>query len=299
MINPTAVEARLSMHPAIANADPLNLTTIRLSAYYRDLHLSDATAFFYGGIFDKEPNIWLATNWHVLTGRNADKPHQALHANGCIPNRIRLNLILKHNQPEYSTAQPNTLLFQEQWIELYNIDGQASWTQHPQGAAFDVGIINLNGLVGRFEMLGINHAARENDMSVQIGSQVFILGYPLGYAHFIETPIWKHGIIASEPNLETPEGKNRVVLDATTRKGMSGAPVIMREKTHYLSESGNIVSHPNATRFVGIYASRPDIWLQGGSFDEGRAEIGFFYKSSCVYETIVNGVLGPWYGELP
>jgi hypothetical protein len=287
-----------SSHPAIANADPLNFTAVRLRSYYNDLHLSDATGFFYAGTLDGEPNIWLATNWHVLAGRNADKPHQALHTDGCIPNRLRLNLILKRNQPEYDTALPGALLFQEQFIELYEPNGQASWTQHAEGAVFDVGIVNLKGLVGRFEMPGINHTARENDMSIQLGNQIFILGYPLGYTHFIETPIWKHGIISSEPNLETPEGKNRVVIDATTRQGMSGAPVIMREKTHYLSEKGSIVSHPNATRFVGIYASRPDI-PQGNLFDAARAEIGFFYKSGCVHDAIVGGGRGPHYGELP
>src|SRR5271166_3805241 len=89
-------------------------------------------------------------------------------------------------------------------------------------------------------------------MAIQIGNQVFILGYPLGFQHFIETPIWKSGVIASEPNLETPESRNRVVIDATTRQGMSGSPVIMRQKTHYLSERGNIIRHPNATRFIDL-----------------------------------------------
>jgi hypothetical protein len=67
-------------------------------------------------------------------------------------------------------------------------------------------------------------------MAIQIGNPIFILGYPLGFSHFINTPIWKRGSITSEPHIETAESGLKVVIDATTRQGMSGAPVIMREK---------------------------------------------------------------------
>jgi hypothetical protein len=81
---------------------------------------------------------------------------------------------------------------------------------------------------------------------------------------------------------------------------MSGAPVIMREKTHYLAENGAIVRHANATRFIGIYASRPRLSLPSGMDEtDSRAEIGFFYKSSCVEATITQGLRGPRHGELP
>jgi hypothetical protein len=288
------------VHPAVRNVDRLSFTTVRLRSLYDDQYLSSATAFFYAGLMDNEPNIWLVTNWHVLAGRSTDQPHPALHKLGGIPNRIRLNLILKPDQPEYKNAPADQLLFQEQFLDLYDKDGGAFWFQHREGPAYDVGVINFKPLVGRFEMLGINHVATENEMSVQIGNQVFILGYPLGFSHFIETPVWKRGIIASEPHLQTLEGGNRVLLDATTRQGMSGSPVIMREKTHYLSERGKIVKYANATRLIGVYSSRPEIAPRADLDDEDRrAEIGYFYKSGCIHETIVNGVRGPSYGELP
>jgi hypothetical protein len=110
----------------------------------------------------------------------------------------------------------------------------------------------------------------------------------------MKTPIWKRGAIASEPHLETTETRNRVVFDATTRQGMSGAPVIMRENSHYVSENREIKRQINATRFLGIYASRPNIPVSTNLIDEDRrAEVGFFYKSGCIHETIVNGIRGP------
>jgi hypothetical protein len=137
-------------------------------------------------------------------------------------------------------------------------------------------------------------------MVIQLGNGVFILGYPLGFSHFANTPIWKRGTIASEPHSEVLGTMNRVVIDATTRQGMSGSPVIMRENTHYIAEDGQVKCKINATRFLGIYSSRPDIISAPGLIEEDRrAEIGFFYKAGCIYETIMGGARGMNYGELP
>jgi hypothetical protein len=284
----------------IDQIDRLSLTTVRLQALYNETVLSNATGFFYSGLLDNKQNFWLVTNWHVLSGRHINPPHSALHSKGSVPNRIGLSLLLKDDQPEYHGAGPNELRFQEQFVELYDSDGAAIWYQHPQKNAFDVAVINFSVLVDRCEFRGINQVARQDDMKIEIGSRILVLGYPLGYQHFMGTPIWKAGIIASEPHLETPVSLNRVVIDATTRQGMSGAPVIMRERTHYLSEKDKVVRHANATRFIGIYASRPDFDMASDvDTEDRRAEIGFFYKSGCIHETIVNGVRGPRFGELP
>jgi hypothetical protein len=291
---------RNCMLPKMEEIDLLSFTTVRLQSFHNETLLSNATGFFYFGLLDNKPNFWFVTNWHVLSGRNIDPPHAVLHSKGGIPNRIRLNLILRSDQPEYASAAPDYFLFQELFIDLYESNGAAIWFQHPQKSDFDVGVINFSVLVDRCELKGINQVALQNDMAIEIGNQVFVLGYPLGFQHFMETPIWKRGVIASEPHLETPQSRNRVVIDAATRQGMSGAPVIMREKTHYLSEKRKIVRHANATRFIGIYASRPNIQTVADISDEDRrAEIGFFYKSGCVHETIVSGIRGPSFCELP
>jgi Trypsin-like peptidase domain len=190
---------------------------------------------------------------------------------------------------------------QDQVMELYDAEGKAVWFQHTRKNDIDVAVINVGTLLlNRYRSTSINDVATQNDMRVEIGNEVFILGYPLGFTHFINAPIWKRGSIASEPNLETPVTKFRVVIDATTRQGMSGGPVIMRAKTHYVSESGQITAHINATRWIGINASRPDLpAASGANDDDRRAEIGFFYKAGSVIEVIREGVRGPDFGSLP
>ena len=74
----------------------------------------------------------------------------------------------------------------------------------------------------------------------------------------------------------------------------------MRAKTHYVDESGEIVTHVNATRWIGVYASRPDLPAVPTAFeDDRRAEIGFFYKSGVAVQVITEGIRGPDFGSLP
>jgi hypothetical protein len=243
--------------------DPLNFAIVRLKSFFDETLLGHATGFFYYGLSNNKPNHWLVTNWHVLTGRNADDPSQILHPKSALPNRVSLTLTINAGQPEYESVTDERLLQQELFFELYNKDGLALWRQHERKNEMDVAIINTRGFLStRFHYVGINELPMQNDMSIEIGNEVFILGYPLGFTHFMNTPIWKRGSIASEPNLETPEARTRVVIDATTRQGMSGSPVVMRAKTHYVAEGGEIKTQINATRWIGIYASRPALRLR-------------------------------------
>ncbi|HWL19178.1 MAG TPA: hypothetical protein VNS33_05895 [Bradyrhizobium sp.] len=83
---------------------------------------------------------------------------------------------------------------------------------------------------------------------------------------------------------------------------MSGAPVIMRAKTHYLTAGGEIKQHTNATRFIEVYASRPgvdDVAAQLREDARERAEIGVAFKSGAAIEVLQAGTQGPRYGEMP
>ena len=160
--------------------DPLNFAAVKLQPFYNDIQLGNATGFFYFGFLGSKPNFWLVTNWHVLSGRNAEEPESVLHKMGSVPNRLRLSLLLEFDQPKY-TSNPNAqILFQEQFIELYDKEGRASWYQHVKKSAIDVAVLNASVFVGRFHLVGINSAGTDADMAIQIGSQIFILGYPHG-----------------------------------------------------------------------------------------------------------------------
>jgi len=274
----------------LSNVDALNFAVVRLQPYRGELRLGSATGFFYTGKVGGDDALWLVTNWHVLSGRSACPPNQPLHEGHALPDRIVFRLI----RNQRSSEGTSDVSIQDLSASLFDDQGSAKWYQHKTGPAVDVGVLRLDLNREDYYIRGINEIASQNDMAISVGSQVFVLGYPLGFTHFVETPIWKSGAIASEPHLETERTQRRVLIDATTRQGMSGAPVIIRERTHYLSEAGIVVEHPNATRFIGVYASRPDI-PGANELPEAdrRAEVGFFYKSGCVEETIAQGNPGP------
>jgi hypothetical protein len=77
----------------------------------------------------------------------------------------------------------------------------------------------------------------------------FVVGFPLGLVDRTNPgkvlPIFKTAHIASEPYLDF-QGRPIVIIDVTTRSGMSGSPVVVSQE-HY-------GSHRN--RLVGIYTGR-------------------------------------------
>lgn len=281
--------------------DPLNFCVLQIETLFNETHLAWATGFFYSGHIDNVPCLWLVTNWHVLSGRNASNPAELLHQMAAIPNRIRIQVPSLIGPA--GTSVEGQLFFHEQFIELYDGGRQAMWYQHPTRSLVDIAVVNVGSLFNGHLVKGVNELCGENNMAVEIGSQIFVLGYPLAFSHFANTPIWKRGSIASEPHSETPSSRNRIVIDATTRKGMSGSPVIMREKTHYLDESGEIRAKANASRFIGVYASRPqptpNATLEEGETGLSSHEIGYVFKSGCVHEVIATGIKGGIYGEEP
>jgi hypothetical protein len=284
--------------------DPLNFCVVRIEGLFNNLKISTATAFFYYGLVDEQPSFWLVTNWHVLSGRHTSNPSRTLNAMGSIPNRIRLQLLsTKDAQGREFQGQ---VFVHEKFINIYDATNQATWFQHQTKNNVDVAVIYIGQEFSEYRILGVNAVANHYDMAIALGNEVFILGYPLGFTYFMETPIWKRGSIASEPHLETDSSKGRIVIDATTRAGMSGSPVIMRASTHYLSQDGSIKEQPNASRLLGVYSSRPvfertSVAAPIALEDEAdrRAELGYVYKSGLVDEIIRSGIRGPNFGELP
>ena len=279
----------------LTTIDPLSLCVTPVTMLFNDTVLSDATGFFFYGVVESKPTLWLVSNWHVFSGRHIEPPNAALAKTGSIPNRVKFQVL---------KLLPNSVAeVWEQFADLYEKDGRAIWFQHPLKSEIDIGVLNCGDLLSEFAVNGIKAKANQYSMKIEIGDDVFVLGYPLGFTHFMSTPIWKRGTIASEPHWETPSSKHRIVIDATTRAGMSGSPVVLRQKTHYVSMTGEVVKHVNASRILGVYSSRPN--FKGAlpslidDMHDQRSELGYVYKSGLIEQVIKDGGRGPDYGVLP
>lgn len=115
------------------------------------------------------------------------------------------------------------------------------------------------------------------DIVPTVAMPISIIGFPLGFSGPGRLPIWKTGHIASDPDLDYNK-EPLFLIDATTRGGMSGSPVVLRLSGGYKTRSGNSVmsSSRKATLFLGIYSGK----LPGDS------EIGRVWRPYLIEEII-------------
>ena len=232
--------------------------------------MKSATAF----IWKRGSQHYMITNWHVVTGRNARTGELMTEAQ---PDTLRALFNLRHQN--FGKQQYD--------IKIRDEAHRPLWFVHPaRGHGCDVVAIPLllTGDELMMTMHPINILRCEDDLSVQIGMDVFILGYPFGSTP-PGFPIWKRGSIASEPDL-TRVGTGYLLVDTASRPGMSGSPVIRRSWGSHILANGGISSRPEpASKFVGVYSGRLH------TSDASDAQLGIVWPIEDVEEIISGGKL--------
>ena len=108
----------------------------------------------------------------------------------------------------------------------------------------------------------------------------FVIGFPLGLVDFTipsyVLPIYKTVNIASEPHVDF-QGRPIVIIDVTTRHGMSGSPVI----------AGREYFGRQLYRFLGIYTGR---YPAADRFEDPA--LGIIYKPKVIGEIFRSRNLG-------
>ena len=64
-------------------------------AMFNEIELGSATGFFIRVGSAAERNYLLITNWHVLSGREANHTQKPLHAQAALPNRIKVSFPIR------------------------------------------------------------------------------------------------------------------------------------------------------------------------------------------------------------
>lgn len=213
------------------------------------VELGTGTGFFVKG----GEGIFLVTNWHVVTGRD---PVTGDPVGNCAasPSFIEVDL---HNPDDLRAPATHR-------YPLYDKDGPI-WFTHPKlGNAVDVVALKV-GIGGNW--------ARFSDRVVQIEpysltvdipmrfeptSEVSIIGYPYGRRSTGSLGIWTRGTIASEPDLDFDD-QPIVLIDAASREGQSGSPVIAFRSTHSLvhySNGGSSILDQPVWELLGVYSGR-------------------------------------------
>jgi hypothetical protein len=220
--------------------DPLSVTSLQVEIFTGGTQVSSATGF----TIERNGSYYLVTNWHVVTGINPDT-NEVLSRNADVPDELR---VWMHVDPLGNWRQIRIPLLDPSSKELYlvNSDGQST----------DVVIVPLLNLPDQIRVYRFDLSLSETDMIPDVAMPVSIVGFPHGISAAGKFPIWKTGHLASEYDLNYAD-KPVCLVDATTRGGMSGSPVVMKMNGGYRTNDGRyILAGGVTTRFLGIYSGR-------------------------------------------
>jgi hypothetical protein len=189
------------------------------------------------------------------------------------------------NQPLCGVATiPNKLrvwfhgLLLGQWVHkditIRNQAGNSLWIEHQRGREIDVVAVPLETF-NDVAIYGVDMALANFDLMLYPSSEVSIIGFPQGLTSAGMLPIWKTGHIASDIDIDW-NGKPAFLIDATTKSGMSGSPVIAKRVSIYQTSHGNTVG--NAVKFLGVYSGR--------EANDSGIEVGFVWKPRVISEML-------------
>lgn len=217
--------------------NPLSLTTTYIETFFiradngKPVLRSYATGFFVRGA----TQLFLVTNWHVVSGLDPAKPDRA--GQFPPPNYMKISVRSKDNW------------IVELTVPLYDEQMSPLWKEHGQRYAVDVVVYPLSlSLAQHFQMTDIRMAASDREIDEAVAKDVFILGYPFSREEMKSSfgddapyylPVWKRGTIASEPRVRL--SKKIILIDALSRPGMSGSPVLISEEREVMRLEGENV----------------------------------------------------------
>ena len=235
---------------ALSNSyDPLSLQSLYLNVVTDGQYAFSATGF----IVYYDSKYYLVTNQHVFTGIDFFN-NTPLASDASSP----IELHLWYHGPllgEWTVGVET----------LHDGDGNPRWITHRYEHA-DAAVLPLETIPDGALIHALDLSEVDTDPAVIPGLTLYIIGFPYGRASTGKMPIWKTAHLASEYDLDV-EGSRAFLVDATTREGMSGAPVVLRTFT----DSGENVF----TSFLGIYSAQ---YLD--------AEIGVVWRPEIITEIL-------------
>jgi hypothetical protein len=225
-----------------------------------------------GFTVEHENGAYLITNWHVLAGRNP-QTGAPLSPTGAVPATVAIDF----------HASDLVGRWRRKRFRLHDDAGSPLWREHPSGVAHpkavDVVALKIDprpeGIVWR------HFPVRLKDVPIQltVTSRIHVIGFPLGLAVGDNMPIWIGGQLANDPFLDH-DRRPAFLVDARTREGMSGSPVIGRSR-YIRTGKDEIAFVPNEeTKFLGVYAGRV----------HRDADIGFVWRSHVLNEVLTGSL---------
>lgn len=253
--------------------DDWSLRSVPLRILCNNEHLADATGFFW----TESDKTFLITNWHVVTGRHPDTGK----ALSCFaPAEIAY--------PRFIEGESYSEVWWEK-IQLRDEGGNATWFEHPvySGSADVAAVlvplhlpIETSKGPQKSYVCTIDETSYHGEWAgrrLDMGSDLFVLGFPLGLKPTGHFPIWKRASVATEMDIPLND-KPAFLVDAATRQGMSGSPVVYVRNRDMHVLGGAVPTR--YVEFVGVYSGRH----VGGN--EIEAQLGIVWKPEIIRDIV-------------
>lgn len=223
-------------------------------------------------------NLHVLSGEHVQTGKNLTKslPPDSV----TIVHHVTETMRIGHGV--WSLREERILddSLSPQWFEHPKKDLREIWHSETwDELVVDIAVLPLTE-VNMIELYPVELPDGNPDVLIKPGLPVHILGFPFGKAAGGYFPIWKTGHIASDFDATT--NGRFFFIDASTRIGMSGAPVVFRPLGPYLSRSGQVLTGDGTKSiFMGIYSGRL----------HPESDIGIVWRPNILREVLDAAVL--------
>ncbi|MDP3946518.1 MAG: trypsin-like peptidase domain-containing protein [Lutibacter sp.] len=250
--------------------DPLSQTSFYLESYKNGKSLMSGTCFFA----KNEDKTFLITNWHNVSGLNP-KTKVFMGPFAVQPDQLAIKIF--KNQEILELTDIN--------IDLYDSDSKPVWLEHPIHKE-KVDVVAIEVRIPDDKLIFCVEECIEpfnENTQIHVKDDVYVLGYPFGLNAGGIFPIWKRASIASEPIINI-EALPKMYIDTASRPGMSGSPVIYKEKRSVMIGDGEPGKASKFSsyfmQFVGIYSGR----ITDGK--ENTAQLGIVWKYPVINEII-------------
>lgn len=264
--------------------DSLSLSThyLRMIPFETNTVMSTGTGFIY----EHNSILYLITNGHNVTRINPD-------TNLRIVDTAAFPIMIKTSAKIIPKENPSVFGGANFVIDLYDDEDftRPKWYVHPTyGYKVDVIAIPFaksEEIPEHVKLYPINKYKFDNDFEIEVGDDVFILGYPFDITGGKELPIWKRGTISTEPIIDI-DNLPKFLVDTATRAGMSGSPVIM-QRNGFHGFTGKFTGKEIfglIRLFAGVYSGRI------GADDNFQTQLGIVWKPQVIEEIITGQKIG-------
>lgn len=220
--------------------EPLLMTTLRVITFNGNRGLTNATGF----LFERESRLFLVTSAHVVLDEKTD--HR--------PDRLEI---------EFHTNASDLAEVRGFSIPLYQA-GRGVWrSARDDGGDIDVATIALDRTAlpetATYQAFRPEHLPGDGER-IEIGETLLAIGYPMGFQDELHRlPVARQAGLAATYGLRF-QGHGYFLTDARTHRGISGAPVVMRDRS---GRGGDL-----PWRLLGIHSSRLESGARDPAIDE-------------------------------